>query len=236
MAEDEVDSAPLERDSLVREALVASVGILLFLTMIKHMGALIPIVGRHAFTIAAAVQLYVPVYLIGRREITRASLGLTSQTWRRDLGIVALLSLATIVPFAIGHHYWQTIVMERVVWWRFPPDFLLASLNNLLVVALPEELFFRGYLQERLERIWTPSKKLFGTPFGLAIVVASAVFALAHFVGEYRPDRLGPFFPALLFGLLRTRTHSIVAPVTYHAFCNILSDLLFALYRSPNAG
>jgi CAAX protease family protein len=230
---DEKIEAPREptRPELVKEAWIAGAGILAFLALVKHAGQIVPFIGEHAFTFAAAAQLYVPVLLIGRRGVTRASLGLVLSRWREDLSLVALLSLVTIVPFAIGHHFWQTLLNHRPFHARVPEDLIANVLTQIFVVALAEELYFRGYLQERLTRIWPPSKRIFGVPFGLAIVVAAAVFALGHFVGEYRPDRLGPFFPALLFGLLRQRTQTIVGAVAYHAFCNILSDVLWASYR-----
>jgi membrane protease YdiL (CAAX protease family) len=135
------------------------------------------------------------------------------------------------VPFAIGHHYFQTVLMHRPFKARLPENVVESILTQVVVVALAEELFFRGYLQERLERIWPATRKVFGVPFGRAIIVAAAVFALAHFIGEYQLDRLGPFFPALVFGLLRARTQTIVGSIGYHAFCNILGEVLWASYR-----
>jgi membrane protease YdiL (CAAX protease family) len=219
------------RDHLVREAWVASVGILVAFGILKHVGPVVPIVGAYVATIAAAIQLYVPLYLIGRWGITRQTLGLSFERWRRDLALVAILALVTTVPYAIGHHYWMTILYARAFEFRLPDDFVEKIAVQLLVVGLSEELFYRGYLQDRLQRIWPARRRLFGAPFGAAIIVSCAVFALAHFVGEYRFDRLGPFFPGLVFGLLRARTQTIVAAVGYHAYCNLLSDFLWASYR-----
>jgi membrane protease YdiL (CAAX protease family) len=227
---DAVTDQPSRRD-LAREAVIASVGILLVLTVVKHAGALIPVIGAYAFTAAAAIQLYVPLMLIGKRGITKASLGLSLDKWRADLAAVAVLAVVTAVPFAIGHHYWQTVLMHHPFKPRLPDGVLEAVVTQVLVVALAEELYFRGYLQERLQRIWPAKRKLFGVPFGMAIVVAAAVFALAHFLGEYQLDRLGPFFPALVFGLLRARTGTIVGSIAYHAFCNVLGEVLWASYK-----
>ena len=111
-----------------------------------------------------------------------------------------------------------------------PDDLAISVVNQVLAVALPEELYFRGYLQSRMEALWPARRRLFGAMFGKALVISCGVFALAHFVGEYNLARLGPFFPALLFGLLRGRTGRITAAVTYHAFCNVLSQVLAASY------
>ena len=40
---------------------------------------------------------------------------------------------------------------------RLPPEFLTSALNQLIVVAIPEELFFRGYLMGRLDERWPRS-------------------------------------------------------------------------------
>ncbi len=227
----DAESSTPSRPELVREVMLASVGILLVLGVVKHVGQFVPFIGRHSFTIAAGVQLYVPILLIGRRGLTKANLGLRLDRWRRDLAGVAIWALVVTVPFAIGHHFWQAELYHRTFTLRFPDDFLETLAIQILVVGLAEELFFRGYLQLRLEQLWPAKRRLFGVPFGAAIVAAAAVFALAHFVGEYRPDRLGPFFPALVFGWLRARTGTIVGAVAFHAYCNVLGDVLYTFYR-----
>lgn len=219
------------REQLIREAWIASLGILIVLGVVKHVGAFVPFVGRHAFTIAAAVQLYVPVFSIGKRGLTKQTLGLVLDKWKDDVLLVFALAVIVTVPFAIGHHFWQTELFHHSFRLRLPDDFITGVLTQVFIVALAEEIYFRGYLQERLTRIWPPAQKLFGVPFGRAIIVAASVFALAHFVGEYRIDRLGPFFPALLFGLLRARTGSILGAILFHAYCNVLGEVLWACYR-----
>lgn len=230
-AEVDVESRTPSRPELIREAVLAAVGILVVLGVVKHIGQVVPFVGRHSFTIAAGVQLYVPIFLIGRRGLTKANLGLSLHAWRRDVAGIAVWALVVTVPFALGHHVWQTELYHRTFTWRLPDDFLETLAIQIFVVGLAEELFFRGYLQLRLEQLWPARRRLFGVPFGAAVVVTAAVFALAHFVGEYRPDRLGPFFPALAFGWLRARTGTIVGAVGFHAFCNVLGDVLYTFYR-----
>ena len=99
-----------------------------------------------------------------------------------------------------------------------------------MVVAIPEELFFRGYLMERLEQVWPPTRRLFGARVGWALVVSSALFALGHLLVIPNPQRLAVFFPALVFGWMRARTGSIAAGATFHALCNVVSDVLHTSY------
>jgi len=109
-------------------------------------------------------------------------------------------------------------------------DFLVSALNQLVVVALPEELFFRSYLMSRLERRWPPGTRIFGAPLGRAWLVQAALFALGHVLVDFNPQRFAVFFPALLFGWMRARSGSIWPGALYHALCNVLSDVLHSRY------
>lgn len=227
----DAEPAAPARPAMVREAWVASVGILLTLGLIKHLGQAVPLLGKYGGTVALGLQLYLPLMLRGRNGVSNESLGLTLKAWRVDLKAWAVWAVVVTVPFALGHHYWQTLVMHRPFMPALPEDLLQRFIMQTVVVALAEELFFRGYLQERLQQLWPARRTLFGAPFGAAILVTSAVFALAHFVGEYNFARLGPFFPSLLFGWLRARSRSIVGAAAFHAYANLLGDLLWASYR-----
>jgi membrane protease YdiL (CAAX protease family) len=109
---------------------------------------------------------------------------------------------------------------------RFPPDFGMLAAAQLIVVALPEELFFRGYLQGRLEDAWPPSRKLLGAPVGGAWLASAALFGLGHYLVSFEPGMLTRFFPGLVFGWMFSRTRSILAGTIFHATCNLLMDVL----------
>ena len=224
--------AVLDRRSLAREVILASLGILTVLTVVKHLMNHVPFVAEHGFTIVVAVELYVPLWLIGRRGgVTWESLGLSLRCWRHDVSAFSVWAAVVTVPYALGHHMWQVGYAGRAFRWAMPDNLIESFVLNLLVVAIAEELFFRGYLQERLTKLFAPKRELFGVRFGFAVIVASAVFALAHFLGEYRIDRLGPFFPGLVFGWLRACTGTIWGAVLFHGYCNLLGDVLWTFYR-----
>jgi uncharacterized protein len=107
-----------------------------------------------------------------------------------------------------------------------PVAALNAAVGQLAVIALPEEAFYRGYLQTRLGEVFERKLRLFGATIGPEVVIASLVFAVAHVVTIRNPGRLAVFFPALLFGFLRARTGGVGASVTYHAACNLFSEAL----------
>jgi hypothetical protein len=101
---------------------------------------------------------------------------------------------------------------------------------QVVIVALPEEAFYRGYLQSRFEDAWPSRGRLFGAPVGPAILVTSAVFALGHVATIRDPGRLAVFFPSLAFGWLRARTGGVGAPIAFHALCNLFSESLMRGY------
>lgn len=145
------------------------------------------------------------------------------------LGVFAIIA----VPFTIGFrmfHQW-THQLHHAFDWHALGGIPKEALGQLLVIALPEEAFFRGYLQTELEAFFPKRVRFLGAELSLAIPVASLVFAVGHVFTRPSPERIAVFFPALLFGFLRTRTRGIGASVLFHASCNLLSATLLAGYK-----
>jgi len=95
-----------------------------------------------------------------------------------------------------------------------------------LVVGLPEELFFRGFLLHLLEQRFPPTRRVLGGGIGLALVLSAAAFALIHLPRDGDPRALATFFPGLLFGWMRSATGSILASTVSHGCSNILARML----------
>ncbi len=144
-----------------------------------------------------------------------------------DLGFAVVVAVVTFAPFAVGHHFWQQEVFHHAFrGFSEPDDLKIMLLKQTFLIALPEELFYRGFLEHRLERVWPTKKTFLGLPLGRTVVVASFLFALGHFLGEYNPARLGPFFPAFVFSMLVRRSRSITGSVMYHGLSNAVSYFL----------
>lgn len=138
----------------------------------------------------------------------------------------ALLAGAVIFPiFVLGYRlYWHTRVPFQV---RLPVSFFVDDVpGQLLVIALPEEAFFRGYLQTALDGVWAPRWRLFGAQVGPSLLVTSAIFAVGHVLTDPHVSRLAVFFPSLLFGWMRARTGGIGTSVLFHAMCNLFVSVL----------
>jgi uncharacterized protein len=141
--------------------------------------------------------------------------------------------------FAWAFGLWALVAVPFFLIWRFwwaptltfslsarPLDTADEVLGQVFVIALPEEAFYRGYLQSRLDDVWPPKLGVLGARVGPGLLFASVIFALGHVATVQLPARLAVFFPALLFGWLRARTGGIGASVLFHAFCNVYSQML----------
>jgi membrane protease YdiL (CAAX protease family) len=151
---------------------------------------------------------------------------------KAGLHALALALASALVIFGPYYLAWR-------FWWHPPHTFSLDvhpvamandALGQLLLIALPEEAFYRGYLQSRLDEAWPWRMRVLGADVGPGLLVASLVFALGHFVTIPVAPRLAVFFPSLLFGWMRARTKGIGTSVAFHAMCNIFSEALGRAY------
>ncbi len=86
-----------------------------------------------------------------------------------------------------------------------------------LLVALPEEVFFRGYVYDAFEeKGWGP------------VLPAALLFAVGHLLVQPSPYRALTFFPGLLLGWARKASGNIYVPILLH--------LTFNLYPYLGAG
>jgi uncharacterized protein len=151
--------------------------------------------------------------------------------WRR---VVRDGAIACAWAFGIAALVFPLFWIGFVFWWKPTGAFQLPTFagfptraaNELLMTALPEEAFYRAYLQTTLDDRWPPSRRLLGAPIGWSLLVTSAVFAVGHLLTEFDANRLAVFFPSLVFGWLRARTGGIGAPTLFHALCNLFASTL----------
>jgi hypothetical protein len=154
------------------------------------------------------------------RRVLRDAAGATA--------MAALLAALCFPPFWLGF----------VAWWqpgssfapRWSAGFADEALGQALVIALPEEAFYRGYLQTSFDDVWPKRTKVLGAELGLGVVVTSALFAIGHVLTDFHPNRLAVFFPSLVFGWLRAKSGGIGAAVVFHALCNLFAAFLARSY------
>ncbi len=108
------------------------------------------------------------------------------------------------------------------------------ALGHLGSVALPEEAFFRGFLQTKLDDIWPPRWMIFRAKLGPSWIFVSLVFAMGHFMTLPQPARLLVFFPSLIFGWMRAKTGGIGSGAIFHASCNLFSAFMVDGYYNQS--
>ena len=84
---------------------------------------------------------------------------------------------------------------------------------QLLSVSLPEEFFFRGFLQDSIGKNFR------------AVLIISLLFSIAHlpkaiFLGEW--ISLLSFFPSLVMGWLYMKTNNILPGTIFHLLANLV--------------
>lgn len=189
--------------------------------------------------LVAALFLYVPASMLWREGHELEEYGLTARPLRLNLAVLAIAVVVVFPLFGLGFVLWQKFACGQMALRALAPGPCMPSLAlphfvlrapahvwqlaaaEFLVVALPEEFFFRGFLQGRLAEIWPAHHRFLGAPVGLALLVAAALFAVAHLIVQGNPATLMVFFPALLFGWMRSLTGSIAAGTIFHALCNL---------------
>ena len=185
--------------------------------------------------------------LSGRAFDERAA-GITIRPLVPALRVLGLALLVTWPAFVLGFFFyyetvctgqgllraWAEATAPLCTYWRgwsgfalrLPEGFIVLLLSQILVVAVPEEIFFRGYLMSRFEERWPSRRRLLGAAVGWPLLLSSLLFAFGHFVVDLAPARLAVFFPALVFGWMRNRCGSVAPAALFHALCNVLSETL----------
>ena len=130
------------------------------------------------------------------------------------MGLV--VSAVLLLIYAAVIFFYGLYVGKSLVWNSLSVSFIL---TQLLLVALPEEVFFRGYLQTKI------GNNIKG------VVIVSFLFAIGHFItlclgGGHNiaicAQSILTFFPSLVMGYLYLKTNSLWASIIFHFFANIV--------------
>jgi CAAX protease family protein len=152
-------------------------------------------------------------YFLRRNGEPAASIGWTGEKSWREIG----LGVALFLPFTLGAGLLErgllaagfstpATPLPASLTAKGIPELLLAALL-VLVVAVSEEIIFRGYLILRLRGVS-------GNTFG-SILVAALIFSLGHgYEGSAGVVTVG--FMGLFFALVYLWRGSLVAPVVIH--------------------
>ena len=229
-----------------RDAALAWLVVAVLVAVLVHVNVTLPGIGHLGSALVAVIFLYVPM-LVGKwRSEDLVDYGFVAAPIGRGL-ITAGVSMLVIFPiFVLGYFFFYELACHSAWFGHVAPvgmcaryggvagthaphldgKFLEFCAVQFVVVALPEELFFRGFLLKLLEQRFPPKRRLLGGGIGWALILSAAAFAIIHLPKDGDPRALATFFPGLLFGWMRSRTGSILASTTTHAGSNILIRLL----------
>ena len=229
-----------------RDALIAYVVVALLVAVLVQIDVTLPAVGHLGSAFVSVLFLYAPMVVLARRNRDLYDYGFRAAPVKRGLAL-ALGSILLIFPlFIAGYFAFYEVACHSELLRHLVPRGMCAHYGGLpslhapaltwslaefclvqmLVVALPEELFFRGFLLGLLEQRFPPKRRLLGGGIGIALVLSSLAFALIHIPKDGDPRVLATFVPGLFFGWLRSATGSILAPTIAHGCSNILIRLL----------
>lgn len=245
------DAARAWRDAVIAYAVVAAL-----VTGLVRIDVTLPWIGHLGSALVSVVFLYVPLFIANRRGEDLADDGFRLEPLGRSLAIAAIALAVIVPVFALAFVGFYELACRSELLGHLAPHRVCSHYGGLaalhlphlalaeatpprpdtisaewcavqwLVVGLPEELFFRGFLLARLERRFPPRRRILGGGVGAALVLSALAFALIHLPREGDPRALATFFPGLLFGWMRSATGSIVASTITHGGSNILARTL----------
>jgi membrane protease YdiL (CAAX protease family) len=248
--------APTPRPQALREVL-AVFGLSLAATVVLYRLRGVSIVGENLHALVGTVFLLLPIVVLQRQGEDFGRFGialggllgsaprrpglfglcadLCTLTWKHrariagDVGFAIAVGCLVFPPFVLAFQLWWH--PSRAFSFVAPEGFWGVALAQLVVVGLPEEFFYRGYVQTRLHEVFPRTIRVLGADVSpLALLGTSALFALGHFLVDLDPGRLAVFFPSFLFGWIRQRRGTIGASAVFHALCNLVADVLVIGY------
>ncbi|MFM2152021.1 MAG: hypothetical protein RL199_456 [Pseudomonadota bacterium] len=232
---------PTAPRSPAREALVVWGGLMVGLGLAKATLGLMPFGGQLVGVLAVALFLWLPGEAARRAGRPEGPDPLTLEAWPRDALFAAAVMLVVFPPFVLLFRWFLGLLdtlprdvagvlapygISRSFSWRLPPK-LVDLVGGNIAVAIGEEYFYRGYLQERFSAAWPAARRVLGVPFGKAALVQTALFAAGHLLTP-QPFRLSTFFPGLLFTWMALRSGRVLPGIIVHAASNVFIATLEA--------
>ncbi len=192
----------------------------------------IALIGNNLMLITSALLIYMPIAALYRRKESFDFFEKNLSQVFYSLKILLLALLVISPPLFLLNHFFQTLVFHA----HYHPAIKNTSLWTVfffhtLVVAFPEEFFFRGYLLKRFQQYFQDKKIFLGIRIGTGFFLTAFIFAISHSLITLRWWHFSIFFPALVFGWLREKTNGLVAPILFHALSNVFAAWVGLHYR-----
>ena len=169
-------------------------------------------VGALLLTGVMGLALWLITRMVAKKYASFDEVEIPEQEHKKNLLVVILVLLLPII-LGVFLNKISLMLVSTVVW-----QFVFSGFG--------EEVFFRGYIQSRLNMAFGRPYEWRGISFGPGLIIAAAIFSVTHMLNTAN-IWLGNFNLAwwwgtftfvggLLFGLLREKTGSVVAPGLLH--------------------
>ncbi|TFG05646.1 MAG: CPBP family intramembrane metalloprotease [Promethearchaeota archaeon] len=140
-----------------------------------------------------------------------------------------LLITLLLLPLLLGFYFTKPILpIATTIIWQF------------FISGFQEEILYRGYFQSRINEEYGRPYMFLGVNFGIGLIVASLLFALAHIFNPFNPFTgqtqlawfwgIWTFFSGLLYGLLREKTNTIIACALLHGLTGAIGQSLALVF------
>ena len=164
-----------------------------------------------------------------------------------EKSILGLFPLALLVPLARKLKEWQKVLKGLVFGClgialmsllvlasgslafkcKLPTFALIRYTSNLLLVAIPEEAFYRGFVQRQIAHYFKNTKK----GKAIALLLSSLIFTLAHiFWSPSLPILAFVFQAGLLYGGVYLLSQKIESAILCHFLLNFLHMSCFSYH------
>jgi len=126
--------------------------------------------------------------------------------------LTTVIAISFIVIFTLANLFSLITIDPQLPswWWLF-------ALNNLLLTCVIEEVFFRGFIQQKLTSKFNPF---------VGLIVASLLFGIAHFAGGLNYVVVATL-AGLLYGVVYLNTGKIWHAILMHFCLNMVHLYLF---------
>jgi membrane protease YdiL (CAAX protease family) len=164
------------------------------------------------------IALAIMVWVLNRQKPVKSG--------RRNV-IITLLLLLLPIGIALAMGKLSVVIVSTVV-------------RHFVLSGFGEEFAFRGYFQSRLNQAFGRPLRLFGIQFGAGLIIASVLFGLWHVDNTHDPAiglaslawgwALRSSVAALLFGVIREKTGTLVAPGLAHGLEDAVGQALNKIF------
>ena len=142
------------------------------------------------------IIIFPVILLIDKSPIS--TIGISISNWKKIIKATLFCSVSVLLIVFLTAIFWKQLNQLRIegeqiyfIGQQIPSGMIsfkllyILFLNQILTVALPEEVIYRGYFQSRLNFTWNPQ---------ISIIGSTIIFALAHY------DRPLMFLHLMLMG------------------------------------